>query len=321
MTTPLVSGAGRNASLGVVATVQELMALRAQAGLPARRSASVAAAPGSHLALRLSRGMEFAGARPYQSGDDVRSLDWRQTARRGRPYTKLFQEEHERPVQLLVDLGASMRFGSRVAFKSVLAARIAALWAWQAVTAGDRVGALICTGDELHVVPPQGRTSGVLTLLGRLAAVSAAPPAAAGLGWRAPLQALARSVRPGSQLVIMSDFAALDPEAERELGALARSAELVWVQVYDPLEADAPPPGLYRVSDGHQSCALDLRTEAQRSAYSAPFVERSLRLQALARRNGVRLLSLATHEAPETVLRTMQAPWPSRRATAAREAA
>lgn len=321
MTTSLVSGAGRNARLGVVATLQELIALRAQAGLPACRSASVAAAPGSYLAPRLSRGMEFAEARPYQSGDDARSLDWRQTARRGRPYTKLFQEEHERPVQLLVDLGASMRFGSRVAFKSVLAARIAALLAWQAVAAGDRVGALICAGDEMHVVPQQGRTSGVLTLLASLAAVSAAPLAASGLGWRKPLQALARAVRPGSQLVILSDFATLDPETERELGALAQSAELVLVQVYDPLEAEAPPPGLYRVSDGHHSRTLDLRTDAQRSAYSAAFVERSLRLQALARGSGVRLLSLATHEAPETVLRDMQASWPSLRVTVAREAA
>jgi uncharacterized protein (DUF58 family) len=321
MNTPAVAGAGADAGLGVVASLQELIALRAQAALPERRSARVVAAPGSHLAPRQSRGMEFAEARPYQSGDDVRSLDWRQTARRGRPYTKLFQEEHERPVQLLVDLGASMRFGSRVAFKSVLAARVAALLAWRAVAAGDRVGALICAGGEMRVLPAQGRTPGLLTLLADLAAASAAPPAASGLVWRAPLQALARAVRPGSQLVILSDFAMLDADVERQLGALARSAELVLVQVYDRLEAEAPPPGLYRVSDGQHSRTLDLRTEAARSAYGAAFAERSLRLQALARRSGARLLPLATHDAPESVLRALQAPGSGWRLPATREVA
>lgn len=321
MSTSTVAGAGADAGLGVVASLQELIALRAQAGSPTRRSASVAAAPGRHLAPRLSRGMEFAEARPYQSGDDVRSLDWRQTARRGRPYTKLFQEEHERPVQLLVDLGASMRFGSRVAFKSVLAARVAALLAWRAAAAGDRVGALICAGGEMRVLPPQGRALGVLSLLAGLAAASATPPAAQAMVWRAPLQALARAVRPGSQLVILSDFATLDTEVERQLSALARSAELLLVQVYDRLEAEALPPGLYRVSDGQHSRTLDLRTEAARSAYGAVFAERRLRLQAVARQSGARLLPLATHDAPETVLRAMQAPRPGWRLPAAREVA
>lgn len=311
-------GLDPDAGQGVIASLQELIALRGQVGLPARRSASVATTPGSHLVPRLSRGMEFAEARPYQSGDDVRALDWRQTARRGRPYTKLFQEEHERPVQLLVDLGASMRFGSRVAFKSVLAARVAALLAWRAVAAGDRVGALVCQGAAMRVIRPQSRAEGVLPLLAALAEVSAAPAVAPGLAWETPLRALAGSVRPGRQIVILSDFASLEAGAERGLQALARSAELWLIHIYDRLEAEAPPPGLYQVSDGQHSCTLDLRSVAARRTYAAVLAERRLRLQALARQGGARLLSLATHEAPETVLRTMES---GGRAPAAREVA
>lgn len=192
-----LSGANRHDGLGVVASLNELIALRArgQTGLvmARQRPAIAATEPGAHFSQRKSRGMEFADARPYQIGDDARAIDWRQTARRGRPYTKLFQEEHERPVQLLVDLGPSMRFGTRNAFKSVVAARAAALLAWRAVAAGDRVGGLVWNGAELRARRPQGRHHGVLTLLASLATMSAAPPAAQALTLATPLRTLTRT--------------------------------------------------------------------------------------------------------------------------------
>lgn len=311
MTAPAAPASTRDTGLGVVASLSELIALRAQRqGGLVSRAASAAITPGKHASARKSRGMEFAGTRPYQSGDDVRALDWRQTARRGRPYTKLSQEEHERPVQLLVDLGPGMRFGTRVAFKSVLAARAAALLAWRALAAGDRVGALVWNGGELHAIRPQCRHHGVLTVLGCLAAVSAAPPAAQAGPLATPLRALARSVRPGSLTVIISDFATQDPEAERELFALARSTQLLLLHVYDTFEAQAPPPGRYPITDGKHRLILDLRSDAARNAYGAAFAARRLALEQLARRSGATLLSLATHAAPETALAAMLADLP-----------
>lgn len=302
MSAAAVCANSADAGLGVVATLNELIRLRAQA-LPERwqRTAAGSTAPGSHFSYSKSRGMEFVEVRPYQSGDDVRMLDWRQTARRGRPYTKLFQEEHERPVQLLVDLGASMRFGSRVAFKSVLAARAAALLAWRAVAAGDRVGAMVCNGSDMRAIRPQGRHSGVLSVLGCIAAQSAAYAAHACV-LAMPLHMLARTVRPGSQVVVLSDFSTLDAEAEHQILALASASELTLVHIYDGLEAQAPPPGCYRITDGKQSLTLDLRSAAARSAYAADFVARGLALAQLARRSGAALLALATHMAPESVL-------------------
>lgn len=316
-----MAGAKHEAGLGVVASLSELIALRAhgQADL-LRRVASVAISPGSHASSRKSRGMEFAESRPYQSGDDVRALDWRQTARRGRPYTKLFQEEHERPVQLLVDLGPSMRFGTRVAFKSVVAARAAALLAWRAVAAGDRVGGLVWNGGEMRAIRPQGRQHGVLTLLGCLAAASAAPPVTPTLGLATPLHSLARSLRPASRIVIISDFTTLDAEAERQIMALAGSAELLLLQVYDRFEADAPPPGRYELTDGQRNVSLNLRSSAARSAYGAAFAERRLALEKLARRTGATLVPLATHLAPQAVLAPTLLQGPSRRVTSSRVA-
>ena len=120
---------------GVEASIDDLIGLRLRArrlelGIARRARHSMSGAHGSRFR---GRGMEFAESRVYQPGDDVRSIDWRVTARTGRPHTKLFQEERERPVILLVDLGASMFFGTRTAYKSVLAAETAALIAWAAM--------------------------------------------------------------------------------------------------------------------------------------------------------------------------------------------
>jgi uncharacterized protein (DUF58 family) len=294
MTTP--------AAAGTVASLNELIGLRtrAQTGWM-RRSANAVTSAGNHASPRKSRGMEFAEARPYQPGDDARALDWRQTARRGRPYTKLFQEEHERPVHLLADLGASMRFGTRCAFKSVVAARAAALLAWSAVAAGDRVGGLVWNGGEQHSIRPQGRHHGVLPLLGCLAATSAAPALQAG-SLAPPLRTLTRTLRPGSLFIIISDFAALDAEAERLIVTLAGSASLMLLQIYDIFESEAPPPGRYRFTDGQHRLDLDLHSAAARHAYGAAFAARCAALEQLARRASATLLPLATDDAPETAL-------------------
>ena len=290
---------------GIVAPLAELVALRSKVH---RRNAHppslTAGLPGGSVPGRLNRGMEFAESRPYRSGDDVRSIDWRQTARRGTPYTKLFREEHERPVHLLVDLGASMRFGTRVAFKSVVAARAAALLAWQAVANGDRVGGLVC-GSGHREVRPQGRDLGALALLRHLSEVSAAAPDTTS-SLAASLPALARMVRPGGIGVLLSDFNGLDDTLAHAIAALALRNEVALVQVCDGFES-APPAGIHTLSDGERRVTVDLRSEAARAAHLAPFLARRSLLEKLARVPRVRLLTLATHEDPAAALRLLSA--------------
>jgi uncharacterized protein (DUF58 family) len=116
-------------SSGVKVSLQDLLALRGEAGRLdlAPRGKILATRSGGHLSRFRGRGMEFDESRVYQAGDDARNMDWRVTARAGTPHIKLFREERERPLWLLVDQGPSMRFGTRVAFKSVVAAQAAAL--------------------------------------------------------------------------------------------------------------------------------------------------------------------------------------------------
>lgn len=286
---------------GCVAPLAELVALRtkvhARRGVPP--SQTVGGAPGGRAPSRLSRGMEFAESRPYRAGDDVRSIDWRQTARRGSPFTKLFREEHERPVHLLVDLGASMRFGTRVAFKSVVAARAAALLAWQAAADSERVGGMVC-GCGRREVRPQARHQGALALLRQLAEVSALPPDTAS-SLAPALVASTHTVRPGGIAILVSDFHGLDDALAHSIAALSLRIDVGLVHVVDTFES-SPPRGTYRVNDGECDMTLDLDSDAGRAAYLAPFAQRCALLEKLARQPHVRLLTLATHEDPARAL-------------------
>lgn len=295
--------------------LSDLIALRERtANAPHLRLRGAGA--GTHLSPQAGRGMEFAEVRPYQPGDDIRNIDWRHTARRGRPYTKLFHEEREQVRLLLVDLGPNMQFGTRVAFKSVIAARAAALLTWATIDAGDRIGGVIWDGETHHDFRPSRHAAGALPLIRQLANTipTTARPAA---GLSLPLRALARVTRPQTRIVVISDFDGLDATAETELVRLSRHAALGLVHVYDPLEATAPPPGQYRVADEHRTVTLDLRSETARLAYTATFRERASALARLAQRVGATLITLRTSDDPIAALQALDRlrPQPSRATT------
>ncbi|MGF1547175.1 MAG: DUF58 domain-containing protein [Thiotrichales bacterium] len=229
------------------------------------------------------RGMDYLESRHYQAGDDVRSMDWRVTARAGAPYVKLYVEERERPVVVVVDLGPGMFFATRGAFKSVVAARAAALIGWAAVAHGDRIGALVLD-DGHQELKPRGGRRGVLTLIDALAragTLEATPRRANPVDFDAALERLRRVARPGSLLVLISDFLALGDLARHHLTELKRHNELLAIQVSDPLELAIPVPGEYGISDGQRRTLLNLRDDTPRQRFHAYFAERHLRARAL----------------------------------------
>jgi len=120
---------------------------------------------GNYLSRSKGRGMEFDEVRHYQTGDDIRAIDWRVTARTGKTHTKLFREELERPVLIATDLSASMHFGSQLLFKSVQAAHLAALVAWHAKKRGDRLGGIVFNQHQHLELKPRSRKEGVLHYL------------------------------------------------------------------------------------------------------------------------------------------------------------
>jgi uncharacterized protein (DUF58 family) len=296
---------------GITASVGELVAQR-PAGRrigPATRKPVRTVGAGQHAAAFRGRGMEFEETRAYQAGDDVRAIDWRVTARTGRVHTKLFHEERERPVVLLLDQRPHMRFGTRDAFKSVVAARAAATVAWCARDGGDRVGALILGTPRFAegVVPPQRSRARLLHLLHTISAATSRTPAGAGSepppSLADALSLLARTSRPGTLLYLISDFSDLDERTERELARLGRGREVVCVLVYDRLEEEAPRAGDYRVSDGTRVATLATGDPRWRAAWSGRFLERAERLERLCRERGMKHLRIATGEDCGALLR------------------
>lgn len=292
---------------GVEASVDDLIGLRFRArrlelgiGRRARHSLS-----GGHGSRFRGRGMEFAESRIYQPGDDVRSIDWRVTARTGRPHTKLFQEERERPVILLVDLGASMFFGTRTAYKSVVAAEAAALIAWAAMAGGDRVGALVAgRSGHMELKPVAGRR-GVLRVLHALAALGrpSADDEERGIGLRDSLLRARHVARPGSLLVIVSDFYGLDDDAAGHLTRMRQHNDMLACWIYDALEREPPPPGRYGVSDGWQTATLDTSSRNARSRYLESFGAEAEGLRTTLGRLAIPLLPIATGDDVAETLR------------------
>lgn len=263
----------------------------------APRGRVLATRSGGHLSHFRGRGVEFDESRVYLPGDDPRNMDWRVTARTGTPHVKLFREERERPVWLLVDIGPAMRFGTRVAFKSVIAAQAAALLAWAASDKGDRVGGLVFDESRHFEQRPMARTAGLLPLLKALSQ----DPLPGRLGGHPSLSQaaghLAQLVRPGSLVFLLSDFAGLSMQDGSWLARLAHGSEVVLIQVYDPIEAVPPPAGQYPVSDGDRHGVLDTSREALCQQWRDLFVEREQVLHQLARRYAAHHFTLRTDQA------------------------
>lgn len=251
---------------------------------------------GGHLSRFRGRGMEFDESRVYQPGDDPRNMDWRVTARAGRPHVKLYREERERPVWLLVDIGAGMRFGTRVAFKSVVAARAAALLAWATADKGDRVGGLVFDETRHFEMRPMARTRGLLPLLNALSQDPIPGEAGGFASLAAAAQHLARLVRPGSLAVLLSDFAGLTEADGAWMARLGCGSELLLIHIYDPLEMAAPPADRYPVTDGERRGVLDTAVRDLREGWQQRFTRHAGLLQALSRQHRAHLISLRTDQ-------------------------
>lgn len=294
----------------IVPDLEELLALRGAAhGLSLHgRKAARAALVGMHSSAQRGRGLEFQEVRPYVAGDDPRNIDWRVTARRGRPHTKLFREERERPVWLLVDLQPGLFFGTRRQLKSALAARTAALLAWVASLGGDRVGAVIAHGaGSTRILPARARQSGVLPLLEALLQCQPMAPAQPSpLALEAALRALLPLARPGSQVLAVSDFAGLRQEAESLWTGLAAHSDLRLFWITDPLEEEGLPNGRFRT--GVPGRLRILEGARVRERWQQAWRERESRIAALAQRNAAPVVRLDTREAVEQVLRPLLRP-------------
>ena len=263
---------------------------------------------GAYVSRFRGRGMEFDESRPYQPGDDPRSIDWRVTARSTTAYTKLFREERERPVLIAVDLRSNMHFATQGCFKSVNASRAAALLSWAAHHRGDRLGGLIF-GDTTHrELKPR---------LGRRAALRFVHELAEHPDWQRrdvepsgidqlaqAMSALRRVARPGSLVVVISDFVGFSRAAQSYLSSVARHNEVLAVFLNDPIERQLPPPGRYRLVSPDDELAIDTYAAPARHDYEQAFEDRLLGLEKFCQRYGIHMMPMSTDDDPVSTLQT-----------------
>lgn len=296
-----------DAASGVHVELRDLLAYRDRVRdiqLFARLPARVATQAMTRSRCR-GRGMEFEETRLYQPGDNVRAIDWRVSARTGKAHTKLFREERERPVHLLVDQRCSMFFGSTRRFKSVLAAELAAALAWAALAGADRIGGQII-GDHVEYDTRARRDRrAILHFLHDLHACNRLLP---GTG-TPPTQTLARMfedcrriARPGTAVFVIGDMHDLNSEAERHLVLLGRHVDITVLRIVDALETVPPERGRFAISDGRERVLIRMAPTLL-AAYREDVARRDAALGRVCARARARLLTVGTQEEPLSFLR------------------
>ncbi|MDH4195640.1 MAG: DUF58 domain-containing protein [Nitrospirota bacterium] len=289
---------------GVEVQLADLINMRHQTGVlgvKAKKRVHTLLAGGERSPFK-GRGIDFEESRRYQPGDDVRFMDWRVMARTNEAYLKVFREERERPVFMVVDNRQGMRFGTKVAFKSVIAAHAAALLGWSSHERGDRVGAVVFSDADHVELRPRGGRAGVLQLLNLLAQASAHPsqvvepdrPSTSPL--QLALNRVMATAKPGSLIFLFSDFREWDQHAKQTLIRLGGHQEVVAILIYDQLEQEPPPAGRYPVTDGKRLGMLNTGSIKTVQSYSEQFTQRYEDVRTLCLTRGIGFIPLATHD-------------------------
>ena len=217
------------------------------------------------------RGLNFEEIRDYRPGDDVRSIDWKVTARLQKPHIRVFNEERDRQALLVVDQRLSMFFGSRRSMKSVAAAEAAAIGAWRVLGAGDRVGAIVFDDRGLTEFRPRRSRSTVLQILTAIVARNQALGVGRGMSaspsmLNNALQQAQRRALHDAVVIIISDFDGADDETHKMVGAMARHNDVVALLVHDPLQSDLPASASMTVTDGELQIHLEVGRESVRKS-------------------------------------------------------
>lgn len=281
-------------------TLDELLRLKHRAQgfsfLPRQPVHSLLA--GRHASRLRGRGLNFEELRHYFEGDDTRTIDWLATARLGSPHVRVYSEERDRPVLLLVDQRSTMCFGSRRAMKSVVAAEAAALAAWRVTSLGDRVGAIVFGDADLVAVGPQARDHGVVRVLAEIVRQNAAtgrpPEEAAASRLNEALRTAVRMATHDWLICLISDVSGEDDETARLVTRLCAHNDVLAIFVHDPLEQDLPDIGTGTFSSGGAEIEVDVSSTSLRQRFSTERVEWRARLAALSRSRAIPVLPIST---------------------------
>ena len=246
---------------------------------------------GEYHSVFKGRGMNFAEVRAYQYGDDIRSIDWNVTARTGTPFVKVFDEERELTVMLVVDVSASGDFGSRSRMKGEVAVEICAVLAFSAITNNDKVGLIIFSDRIEKFVPPRkGRRHGLRVLRELLYF----QPEGRGTDVAGALGYLARVVRRRAVVFVVSDF--FDTGYQKALAVAGRRHDTIVIRMGDPRERELPAVGYIELEDAEtgEQLTVNLSDAAFREAFERDVTETRTALEREFRKTGVDVVEIST---------------------------
>ncbi|BCS95354.1 hypothetical protein DSLASN_09860 [Desulfoluna limicola] len=256
---------------------------------------------GRHASRLRGRGLDFEEIRGYLPGDDIRSIDWKVTARTRKPHIRVYSEERERPVLLVVDQRLSMFFGTQVNMKSVTAAEVAALAAWRVLSSGDRVGAVVFNDTETRDIRPHRSAKTVMEILTRivdqnhkLSVNSNIKPNPDILNQ--VLEKVVHLVKNDTLICIISDFYGITADTRRFIKLMSRHNDVIISMIYDPSAKGLINAGPLVLSDGERQVALNSSSKKMRNLTHDMFKDRLNALTSELARYGVPVLPIHTSE-------------------------
>jgi uncharacterized protein (DUF58 family) len=264
------------------------------------------------------RGLDFEELRNYVAGDDVRSIDWRVTARTQKPYIRVYSEERDRPTMLVVDQRINMFFGSKRSMKSVVAAEVAALAAWRVFQQGDRVGAFVFNDSTTEQIPMHRSRATVLRLLERIAHENHLlrgdlPTPAQPAKLNQVLDQVARVCHHDALILIASDFDGADATTRNLMLHLSQSNDVICCLTYDPLAVQLPASEQLVVSNGELQVELRLGEQMIRQSIVDASGQRMRNILAWQHELNIPVLPLSTAEDVSEQLRHLLGHIASRR--------
>lgn len=281
---------------GIQSDIRELLALRYYSGSIQffnNQKVDLLQA-GNRLSLARGRGMDFEEVRSYNPGDDIRLIHWPLTARLGKPYTKIYREERERAVYLLIDQSSSMQFGTKVCFKSVLASKLAALLGWAALNNHEQIGGIVFNNNASEYVKPKRSRKSLLDIFNLVSNSNKLHHNKGGLN--NVLQFVLNNLQTGSIVIVISDFFEANEETLKYLNKISQKCEIINLFIYDILETKLPDFGQYNFTDDGK---LQLQISADKKnqkLYSAPFLQRLEQIELFSRKNRMQFVKLKTND-------------------------
>lgn len=247
-----------------------------------------------HSAFK-GRGMAFSEVREYQFGDDIRNIDWNVTARYSHPYVKIYEEERELTVMLLIDVSGSREFGTTEKFKKNVITEMAAVLAFSAMQNNDKIGVIFFSDTIEKFIPPKKGKSHVLRIIAELIAFE---PQNRGTNIPDTLRYLTNALKKRSTAFVISDFMDDHPDMEKALSIANKKHDVVALKIYDERETELPPIGLVKLKDAETGSyiVVDSSSATTRKMYNDWWLNHKNKLDVLFKKCGVDYTLVNTRE-------------------------